>query len=691
MYTDLDAVFRKFLSGARAQRHTVEITRHYRSPGSSGYHTATRYVAEAIRDAGADEISEERYPLDGDTRFLGRTMPPAWEPLEATLTLIEPVREHLISYEEVPSTLPWWCTSTPDGGVDVQVVDVGHGLSAADYSGKPVEGNAVLIRDSESRPAWAHAAELARRHGAAGIITDFLHSQTPPWRTREALPDAVQLLRLPPRWDNAWAFSVGYRVAQHLADLIRRGPARVHASVRARTFRGEGVNLIGTIRGGDRARESVFFVAHTSAGTKPCANCAAGPSLMIELCRSIQAAIRAGAVPRPRRSLRFMFVAEGLGSSYFIHTHRADLADIKAVLCLDSVGHRQSTLKSSLVMYRSPDSVPGYVNDVGGALIEASMDAAWPFRAGPAISLVNFQQLPYTPWSDNHYWVTFGVQAPLFMSWPDLYFHTQLLTAEHTDPLVFERAGRVLGSLAVGIARAGPADAAPIIKEVAARSAYRLSRLTRDGLAELSQPGGEDGGSPASNALDRIGRHVRIVVERDAQAIRAAVALAGSDEGIDKMTQLADRAVQGLRRQADAELDGLAALAGIDAPPALSRAPDEGATPTPHRTSDGIAPGVVGLTYDEMAALVRAMQTEDAAVNWESLRIFGDELWNLADGRRTVAEIGEAICVEFGFRLGANHFLTLARGLEKAGLFRLEVAPVRSESGSLLHGDAHRR
>lgn len=680
MYPELDAVFRKWLSGTRAQQHTVELTQHYRSPGSSGYHAATRYVAEAMREAGADEISEDRYPLDGETRFLGRTMPPAWEPLEATLTLIEPVHEQLISYEDIPSTLPWWCASTPDGGTTVQVVDVGRGLSPADYTGKPVRGNAVLIRDSESRPAWAHAAELARQHGAAGLITDFLHSQTPPWRTREALPDAVQLLRLPPRWDNLWAFSIGYRVAQHLADQIGRGPVRVHASVRARTFKGEGVNLIGTIRGTDLAHESVFFIAHTSAGTKPCANCAAGPSLMIELCRSIQAAIGAGALPRPRRSIRFMFVAEGLGSSFFIHTHRDALADIKAVLCLDSVGHRQSTLKSSLVMYRSPDSAPGYVNDVGGALIEASADADWPFRAGPAISLVEFQQLPYTPWSDNHYWVTFGVQAPLFMSWPDLYFHTQLLTADHTDPMVFERAGRMLGSLAVGIARAGAADVPPIVKEVAAKSAYRLSRLTREGLADLAQRGAVDRSlSPTKNLLDRIGRHVSIIVERDVQAIRAALTLAGSDHGSDKVKELADRAVQGLRQQADTELSSLRALTGIDAAPSVGRQRDEAATTIPHRTSDGIAPGVAGLTYDELTALVSAMQGEDAAVNWESLRIFGDELWNLADGRRTVAEIGEAICVEFGFRLEARHFLRLARGLEGAGLFRLELAPARPE------------
>lgn len=663
MYPELDRIFRTYLSGVRAQQHTAAITQWYRSPGSSGYHAATQYVAGAIREAGADEVIEERYPLDGETKFLGRTMPPAWEPLEATLEIVEPVRQHLLSYEEVPSTLPWWCGSTPPEGVVVQVVDVGRGLSAADYTGKSVAGNAVLIRDSESRPAWGHAAELARQHGSAGIITDFLHSQTRPWRARDALPEAVQLLRLPPRFQNPWAFSVDYHSAERLAALARAGLVRVRARVEARTFKGEGVNLIATIRGAERLDESVFFIAHTSAGTKPCANCAAGPALMIELCRAIQSAVRAGDLPKPRRSIRFMFVAEGLGSTYFIHTHRHDLSKIKATLCLDSVGHRQSTLKSSLVMYRSPDSIPSYVNDLGASLIEElPKEADWPFRNGPAIPLVNFQQLPYTPWSDNHYWVTFGVPAPLFMSWPDLYFHTQLLTAEHTDPMVFERAGRVLGSLAVGIARAGAAEAAAIIQEVAAKAALRVSRAVRDALAA-----GESNG----DALNDATRQIQFLADRDARAIASVLDLAGEDGAAARVKTMADNAVAELKKRSRAELKRLGPTSRGAARSGVRKARGGAASIIPHRTLDGVPPGVVGLTYEETAALVAAMQAEDPAVNWETLRIFGDELWNLADSRRTLAEIGETICLEFGFSVASAHFTTLARGLEKIGAFRL--------------------
>ena len=191
VFPELEAVLRTYLSGSRAQQDTAFITQFYRSPGSSGYHAATQFAADAMRDAGADEVVEETYPLDGETRLLGRVMPPAWEPVDAELVLVEPARERLIGYPEIPSTLPWWCGSTPEEGLTIDVVDIGLGLSPADYEGKAIRGNAVLIRDAEARPKWTRAAELAQQHGAAGIITDYLHSQTVPWRTRRSTSSAT--------------------------------------------------------------------------------------------------------------------------------------------------------------------------------------------------------------------------------------------------------------------------------------------------------------------------------------------------------------------------------------------------------------------------------------------------------------------------------------------------------------------
>ena len=387
---------------------------------------------------------------------------------------------------------------------------------------------------------------------------------------------------------------------------------------------------------------------------------------MIEMCRAITSALRVGDLPRPSRSIRFLFVAEGLGSAYFLDAHRDALPNIKAAICLDSVGHNQSQLKSSLVNYRSPDSTPSYVNDLAAALIEElPKEAEWPFLNGPVIPLVNFQSLPYTPWSDNHYWAGFNIPAPLFMSWPDLYFHTQLLTAEHTDPMVFERSGRVLGSLAVGIARLDGENAVPLLQEMAGRGTLRLGKVARTTLQRLN-----DGG----HVVPRGQSEIRYLLRRDVDALYSVLDLVRAGAERERVRAFADRLAADLRDRANAELErvrtyGQAAMAP-DAPHDEHRS--EGDKIAPCRAADHLPPGVVGLSFDEMAELVAAMHRDDARTNWETLRILGDELWNFADGRRTLGEIADAICFEFGVEIHPQHFLALARGLEKAGVFTLE-------------------
>jgi hypothetical protein len=51
-----------------------------------------------------------------------------------------------------------------------------------------------------------------------------------------------------------------------------------------------------------------------------------------------------------------------------------------------------------------------------------------------------------------------------------------------------------------------------------------------------------------------------------------------------------------------------------------------------------------------------------------------DEVWNFIDGQRTIGEIAESVCMEFGFELEPALFLPLVQGLVDRGLVRLEAA-----------------
>ena len=127
------------------------------------------------------------------------------------------------------------------------------------------------------------------------------------------------------------------------------------------------------------------------------------------------------------------------------------------------------------------------------------------FSEGNRIPLVNFTDLPYTPWSDNHYYPAFGVPSPLLMSWPDLYFHTDYLTADNLDPMVFRRCGITTALAALELANAGPSEAQSIMREVGNRSQFRLGRIALEAKAGAEEV--------------RVRKRLTILARRDQQAV----------------------------------------------------------------------------------------------------------------------------------------------------------------------------
>jgi hypothetical protein len=526
--TTLASLFHQLLSGKVAQNTTAEITPFYRTPGSAGYHAATNLVAEKLRDAGFDDLERTTYPIDGETEILGETTPWSWEPHSAVVKVVSPVQQELVNFEDAQTCLCVWSRPTPEGGLTAQVVDVGTGETEADWQGKEIEGNVVFIQGTDRRDAWKFAAEEALRRGAAGVLTDYLLYPLPPYRTREALPEAVQFLRLPNSSNqyDAWGCSMSFHAGQRLKALLKLGPVQVHADIKCRSFKGYGQNLVATIPGRELEKESVIMMAHTT-GTQPGANCAAGDALLIEIARTFKHLIDTGQVRRPRRSIKFMVVVEGLGTQYWISEHLDELPQIKAAICLDSVGNHQDKLKSTLMFNRHPDSSPSFINDYFEGLMESTpKDANWIGRDDGGMSSVVFTSEPYTPWSDNNRWASLGIPSPLIMSSPSIHFHTQFLTADTMDPVVFRRAGIPAAVALYEIADAGVEEALNMAAEVAARSTFRLQKVANGAVGQIlalgQLPGTE--GEPETIA-QRASRKLRYIVERDTKAVASTASL----------------------------------------------------------------------------------------------------------------------------------------------------------------------
>ena len=648
---DLIRIIDEELSGERALEAATHMTAFYRSPGASGYHRATDFVADLFRENGFDKVWVERYPLDGETKYVTQSMPLAWDPFSAELRIGSAQGELLVSYEDAPSCLPWWTPPTPKGGVTLDLVDVGTGERPEDYQKQDVRGKVVLIRSTDRASGWGHAATLAMDAGVAGIVTDYMLYQTAPFRTRETLPEPVMLLRMPGIRNTAWAIVVNYPAAEKLAALAANGGTKVFADVQCTTFRGEGQNLLAEIHGTDKADEFIQFVCHATAGTKPGANCASGPALQAEMGRTFAKLIASGKIPRPRRSIRFLVNVEGQGTKNYVHNHPKAIDNTHVVIALDSVGHDQEKCKSALLFYHSPDSVPTYINDFYGSLMEQTpKETRWVFHNVNSIPFVNFLEHPYCPWSDNKYYPAFGIPSPLLMSWPDLYFHTDHLTADNLDAKVFKRGGTTTALAAYLLACAGSDEVEDIMRVVGARSQSRLASIAMAGK----------GGPEEGRVRSRLEHYAR----RDQEAVASAISLA--DDADKARLESTSAAIQ---KEIGDRLTEVSSWLSSDA-----GAPEEYApgNVVPRRLVMRDAPGLAGTDYWDLYDMWQEMEGRDPKMRYDSLRIIGDEIWNFVDGKRSVNDIAAAIGAEFDFDIESRHVLKLFQGLVKEGFVALD-------------------
>lgn len=543
------------LSGEKAHETVKQITQFYRSPGSQGYHAATNIIADMLRKNGFADLEVTRYPIDGEVEVNNRVFPLSWEPYDAKVRIINPIQEDIVDFDIAPSTLAWWSAPTPVAGIDAEVIDVGTGEHESDYEGKALSGKVVYIRTTDRPEGWTYASSLALQKGAIGILTDYFLYPMPPDRVQEDVPNSVQLLRLGANNHGkyqAWACSVNYEVGKKLDELLKIGPVTIHAEINCKSFKGEGQNLLATIQGSDLKHESVFFLSHTSTGTRPGANCAAGVALSAEVAMTLKHLVDTNQIPRPRRSIKFLFVNEGLGSQVYIGSHMDELPSIKASFCFCSAGNHQHKTKSILVFSKNPDSVPSFLNDFyEWVMDQAPKDKYWVGREEWNMSSVVFEQVPYTPWSDNSAWAAYGIPSGLVMSWPDINFHSQLLTADTIDPKVIKRGGITSAIAAYEIANANGKTAEVIADIVFSKSLYRLQSIgneIRHYMLIVETNENQD----SARELDFSLKKLEFITKRDIAAIETTGELIGGkipSEFLQKISTYQSRLKEEAQRQ----------------------------------------------------------------------------------------------------------------------------------------------
>ena len=473
-------------SGERAMHNVFELVPYPRVRDRSEYEKTFRETDAVVRLAtqyGFSDVEVESFPSRGDS----------WHASQGELWMVEPEVRKLSDIYDVAVSL---AANSESGDVTAELVNVGSGSSAKDYAGLDLKGKIAL--------GSAGPGSLQRLGvfdgGAVGVLS---YSSIRP----DSYPDQIMSQSIssnPPEGKNAgFGWSIAPRLGRELASMLSRGQKVVLRSVvKAEKFTGELEVVHATIPGDGSSDQAVAVSAHLYEGyIKQGANDdGSGCALILEMGRAYIKLVKEGALPANKRTIHFLWVPEISGTNAWLEKHEDVKKRMIADLNFDMEGIRLSTNASFWVMHRTPDTYPTYLNDVGQSVMEFVAElnrervryrsSAYGFTL-PVIS-PNGSLDAFVIKVDKHYgasdhviYMQHGIPALMFITWPDMYYHSSQDIPQQLDPTQFKRAGVVgVGAMSV-LASADEAMALKITAESMARGSERMGESQRKALSYL--------------------------------------------------------------------------------------------------------------------------------------------------------------------------------------------------------------
>jgi hypothetical protein len=487
-------------SGERALHHIMEFVPYVRVRPIEEYKAHFRESEAMVNFAkqyGYSTAEIESYP----------TTAVQFQPTQAELWMVEPEVRKLFDIYDVPLSLPG---IPPQGEVTAELVDAGMG-QPQNTKGVDFTGKFVLIGQNGSRNGV---------QGAAGFVG---YNNLRP-------DDQPDMIGQPNGGGGAFGggqqqtnWQVSPRVGRELAGHLARGEKVVLKSIiKGETVPGE-IELVHlTIAGDGSSRQSVAISCHLHEGyIKQGANDdASGCALTLEVGRAYIRLVQEGKLPKPKRTIHFLGVPEISGTNAYLNAHPEIASSMIADLNFDMDGLRLAANGSFWIIHRTPDTFPTYLNDVAQSFVEFVGNTNRErirFRANgydfslPIVS-ENGSRDPLYYVIDKHYgssdhtvYISRGVPAIMFITWPDPHYHSSLDIPQFLDPTMFKRAAVVtVGAMSL-LASAGDDEGLKVAHENVGRGTERMGWNQRKGLGYMADAtnGGElvDAYKEAKNAV----------------------------------------------------------------------------------------------------------------------------------------------------------------------------------------------
>jgi hypothetical protein len=476
-------------SGELALQHFENLLAYSGYAPSRGAEQTARYLVERSKDIGLTQIRTEEFLSDGRQYAWAFRTEPWWEARLGELWLIEPERERLASFDIYRGHLARFSTTSR---VTAELVDIGSGMYPSDYDGKEIAGKIVL---ATGRVGTVHRLAVWER-GAAGVLI---------YRSTDHLtyPDLVHSLSIEPYEGPVgeaptFAFSLSCRAGNSLSDRLRNGEKlTLRAEVDADTRAGYYPQVHAVIPGTEPEQPEVWILAHTNHRNTGGGNNLTGVGATLDVARTLEELIKAGKLARPRRNIRFVWGAEHIATTYYFHDHPEAVDSVLALLNLDMVGDHQVLSESILRLYRTPHSLPHFVNDVVQEMFEVvAAGNSYSLAAGRRLLALSskferpivepsgsrdpfyYQIEPFWGPSDHEdvAEASLSIPAVLLNTWPDPYIATQEDSVERTDATQMKRAIVITAASAYIMASAGPGSIPALVQNGLAKARSRLAR-----------------------------------------------------------------------------------------------------------------------------------------------------------------------------------------------------------------------
>src|SRR4051812_46289217 len=502
-------------SGERAMHHVLQLVPYQfvRPPAEyQGHFRESEVMAKLAKEYGFTNVAIEDYPT-------GQT----WQPVVGELWITSPRMEKVYDLNDIPESV---ASTNANADITGELISVNQG-TAQDFEGKDVKGKFVLSLAPGGLGAVYNRAVAAGAIGALGISAIGAGDRAVDY------PDQIVSTTVNAQ-PNTAAWALSPKKARALETLLNRGQKVTIRSVnKSEQVPNKQEIVHAEIAGDGSTTQEVAIGGHLFEGyIKQGANDDnSGCALTLEVGRAYLKLINEGKLPRPKRTINFQWVQEISGTRQWLDAHPDKAKKIIADLNFDMEGIRLTASRSYWIMQRTPDTFPSYINDVGQSFMEYVSELTRErvrYRANgyqPVFNITspNGSNDAFYIKIDQHYgssdhvtYMQYGIPAVMFITWPDMWYHSSQDTPDKQDPTQYKRAAVVAtGALAV-IATGGDEMAARVTSENLARGSERMGGNERKATAYLAD-------AASAGALHAAWKEARVAIRHQAEVEKGVV------------------------------------------------------------------------------------------------------------------------------------------------------------------------